>query len=275
MNRQIKKPSFVYTFVSNLIFNVLGVSMILCGITCCLLAISLYLVFFYAPTEQVMGDVQRIFYFHVSSAWIAFLAFFLVMVASIKYLRTNQRKWDVLAYASAEIGTLFCTVVLLTGPLWAKPVWNVWWTWDLRLTTTLVLWLMYMGYLLLRKYVEGERGAKYAAVFGIIAFLDVPFVYFSIRVWRTLHPAPVIMGGKGAGLAPEMLTTLLVCVITFMCLFAYLLQHRITIISIQDELEELRRTIAEREQDMRGDILIENENFIIEDYTCKEYQKKS
>ncbi len=95
------------------------------------------------------------------------------------YLMTGNVRWDTWAYASAEIGTVFCTLVLITGPLWAKPVWNTWWTWDMRLTTTLILWLMYLGYLMLRSTIEGERGAKYAAVFGIIAFLDVPFVYFS------------------------------------------------------------------------------------------------
>jgi heme exporter protein C len=261
------------SFFHDLIFRGIGISIALCWITCITIAISLYMAFFYAPTEKVMGEIQRIFYVHVSSAWIAFLAFFIVMVASIAYLRTNLRKWDILAYASAEVGTLFCTLVLVTGPLWAKPVWNVWWTWDLRLTTTLVLWLMYMGYLMLRRYVERERSAKYAAVFGIIAFLDVPFVYFSIRWWRTLHPAPVFIGGRGSGLEPEMLVTLLVCVIAFMFLFSYLLQHRMAIEHIEDELEELRRIITEREQGMHRDFLIENENFIIEDYTFKEYRK--
>lgn len=253
----------------------IGKSTFLCWATCIALAGSLYMVFFYAPIEKTMGVAQRIFYFHVPSAWIAFLAFFIVMVASIAYLRTNLRKWDILAYASAEIGTLFCTIVLVTGTLWAKSAWNVWWTWDLRLTTTLVLWLMYAGYLMLRKYVEGERGAKYAAVFGIIAFLDVPCVYFSIRWWRTLHPRAVIMGERGAGLDPAMLTTLLVSLVAFMVFYWYLLQHRVAIERMEDDLEKVRRVIAdhEHEQNLRNHVLVENENFVIEDYTFKEYKK--
>lgn len=235
------------------------------------MAVAIFMVFLYAPTEQTMGDVQRIFYFHVSSAWIAFLAFFLVMLMSVAYLLTGNVRWDMWAHASAEIGTLFCTLVLLTGPLWAKPVWNTWWTWDMRLTTTLILWLMYVGYLMLRSSVEGERGAKYAAVFGIIAFLDVPFVYFSIRWWRTLHPAPVIAGESGSGLAPEMLLTLLVCLVTFMCLFTYLLQQRIALAQMERDLEQIRQTIFE--QNTPYGILIENQDFIIEEYDFQEYKR--
>jgi heme exporter protein C len=268
-NKRVINPSFFH----HLIFNVIGTSTLLTWITGLLLAISLSMVFFYTPTKQVMGDAQRILYFHLSSAWISFLAFFLMLVASIQYLRTRLRKWDVLAYVSAEIGALFCTIGLLTGPLWAKSAWNVWWTWNFWLTTTLGLGLIYLGYGLLRKYVLGECEAKYAAVFGMIAFVVASLVSFSIRVWRMLHSASVMMGNNGAGLESEMFVTLLVCVLTFMCLFGYLLYHRLAIASIQDELEEIRRTIAEREQDMRGDMLIENETFIIEDYTFKEYRK--
>jgi heme exporter protein C len=230
------------------------------------------MVFFYAPTEKTMGVVQRIFYVHVSSAWVSFLAFFIVMIASIVYLIMDRKKWDNIAHASAELGTLFCTLVLISGPLWAKPAWNVWWTWDWRLTTTLVLWLMYVAYLMLRRYVKGERGARAAAVLGIIAFFDVPFVYFSIRWWRTQHPVPVIMGGSDTGLEPEMKITLLVCLIAFTLLFFYLFQHRVAIERMEDELEQIRRAVAEREQSTR-DFLIENEDFVIEDYTFKEYKK--
>lgn len=259
------------SFLDKLIFRATPVSAVLCGITCLMIAVTLFMVFFYAPTETEMGVVQRIFYFQVSSAWIAFWAFFMVMLTSIAYLMTNTRQWDLVAHASAEIGTLFCTIVLLTGPLWAKSAWNVWWIWDLRLTTTLVLWLMYIGYLMLRKYVEGERGAKFAAVFGIIAFIDVPFVYFSIRWWRTRHPQPVIAGASGSGLEPEMLITLLVNLITFMCLYFYLLHYRASLEQMGDELEEIRQIVAE--QDAQDDLRIENKNFVIEEYTVKEYKK--
>ena len=157
---------------------------------------ALYMALLQAPTERTMGDVQRIFYFHVPSAWVSFLAFFIVCIASIAFLRTGKAQWDRLAASSAEIGILFITLVLLTGPLWAKPVWNVYWTWDARLTTSLILWLIYIAYMMVRRYTsDPERGAKFAAVFGIIGFLDVPIVYMSIRWWRTLHPAPVIGGG--------------------------------------------------------------------------------
>lgn len=254
------------------IFRKIGVSTLLCWITCIAMAVTLYLVFFYVPTEKTMGVAQRIFYVHVPSAWIAFLAFFIVMIASAVYLITTFKKWDNIARASAEIGAIFCTLALIIGSLWAKPAWNVWWTWDWRLTATLVLWLIYIAYLMLRRYLKGERGARGAAVFGIIAFVDVPFVFFSIRWWKTQHLAPMIMGAEGSGLKPEMLTTLLVSVVTFMLLFFYLLQHRAAIDHMEDELEEIRQTVAEQEKSRR-DGLIENQNFIIEDYVFKEYKK--
>jgi len=254
------------------IFRKIGVSTLLCWLTCVAVAIALYLVFFYAPTEKATGAAQRILYVCVPCAWIAFLAFFIVMVASAVYLIIDVKKWDNIARASAEIGTLFCTLMLSTGILWAKSTWNEWWTWDLWLATALVLWLMYMGYLMLRKYVKGERGARGAAVFTIIAFFDIPFVYLSIRWWRTQHPAPVIIGVNGLELEPDMLTILLFSVIAFTFLFFYLLQHRATVEHMEDELEEIRQTVIEHEKN-RHDVLIEDQDFIIEDYTFKEYKK--
>jgi heme exporter protein C len=256
-----------------IVLEVVGVSTMLCWLTCLLLAAALYMIFFYVPTEETMGIIQRIFYVHVPAAWNAFLAFFVVMAASVQYLRTSSPAWDRLARASAEIGVLFCTMVLVTGPLWAKPVWNVWWTWDLRLTTTLVLWLMYVAYLMLRQFVEGERGATFAAVFGIIAFIDVPFVYMSIRWWRTLHPAPVIGGRGQSGLEAPMLVTLFVCVAAMTLVYIYLLQHRIAIGRMGHDLEDIRRTLTAYEQKTQPDVLIENEDFIIEEYTFQEYKK--
>jgi len=189
-----------------------------------LLETALYLVFMYAPAESTMGQVQRIFYFHVASAWISFLAFFVVCVAGIVFLKTAAPDWDRLAACSAELGVLFISMVLLTGPLWAKPVWNTWWSWDARLTTSLVLWLIYVAYLMVRRYsTDPERGARFAAVFGIIGFLDVPIVYLSIRWWRTLHPSAVIAGGEGSGLAPAMWTTLIVSLLAFTMLYITLL----------------------------------------------------
>lgn len=186
------------------------------------ICVALWAAFLYAPTEATMGNVQRIFYFHVPSAWVSFIAFFIVCIASIAFLKTGSIKWDRLAATSAEIGVLFITLVLITGPLWAKPVWGTFWTWDARLTTSLILWLIYVAYLMVRNYtLDKERGARFAAVFGIIGFVDVPIVYLSIRWWRTLHPAPVI--GGGGGLDPAMLTTLLISVFAFTLLYIVLM----------------------------------------------------
>ncbi len=208
--------------------------------------IALYMAFLYAPTERTMGVVQRIFYFHVPSAWVSFIAFGVVCVASIMFLRTGAVKWDTLAKSSAEVGILFLTLVLITGPLWAKPVWNVYWTWDARLTTSFILWLIYIAYLMLRSYVvDQERGARFAAVFGIIGFIDVPIVYLSIRWWRTLHPSPVIGGGSGSGLAPEMLQTLLVSVAAFTVLFTTLLVFRYQSECLHKKIEHLKNLKGE------------------------------
>jgi heme exporter protein C len=161
-----------------------------------LLAAASYGALIKAPEEATMGLIQRIFYFHVSSAWTGFIAFILVFIGSIAYLRTRALKWDWLSVASAEVGVAFFTVVLVTGPIWAKPVWGIWWTWDARLTSALVCWLLYAGYLMLRRAIdEPTQRATFAAVFSIFAFMDVPIVIFSIKWWRTQHPAPVFWGG--------------------------------------------------------------------------------
>ncbi|MBN1543603.1 cytochrome c biogenesis protein CcsA [candidate division KSB1 bacterium] len=189
-----------------------------------LMALAGWMALLYAPTEKSMGDVQRIFYIHVPAAWIAFLAFFVVFGASFGFLATQKPRWDALAAASAEIGVLFITLVLVTGPLWAKPVWNTYWTWDARLTTSLILWLIYIGYLLIRSYTRNSsRSSTLAAVYGIVGFIDVPIVYFSIRWWRTLHPSHVV-GPAGRGLAPSMALTLTVALIAFTALYAVLLR---------------------------------------------------
>ena len=153
-----------------------------------------------APTEATMGDVQRIFYYHLPSAWVAFLLFFINFLASVWYLVRRTVGADALALASAEVGVSFCTIVLITGPIWARPIWGIWWTWDARLTSTLVLWLIYVSYLVLRHYATGGQVPVLAAALGIFGFLDVPIVYMAIRWFRTQHPQPVIGGGQGSGL---------------------------------------------------------------------------
>lgn len=212
--------------------------------TAAALVATMYGAFLYAPTEKTMGDVQRIFYIHVPSAWTAFAAFLAVFVGSVGYLLTKNLKWDRIALACAEIGTIFCTVVLITGPIWAKPVWGIWWTWDARLTSTLILWLIYVSYLLLRDFLEEPaRRATLAAVFGIFGFVDVPIVYMSIRLWRTQHPQPVLMGGEGSGLDPTMFRVLLLSWVTFVILFVFLVILRVRLEKNREEVRQLRREL--------------------------------
>ncbi len=205
-----------------------------------LLGVSTYANFYVAPQERTMGDIQRIFYLHVPSAWSAFFAFLLVFVASVGYLIKRTEKWDWMALASAEVGLVFCTVMLITGPIWAKPVWGIWWTWDARLTSAFVLWLMYAAYLLLRSLMdEPSRRAVVSAVFGIFAFLDVPLVYFSIRIWRTQHPQPVIAGGEGSGLDPVMRKVLLFSWLAMLALMTIMIRQRYRVEALRQAAEEL------------------------------------
>lgn len=203
------------------------------------IAVALYMALFYAPREVTMGDAQRIFYFHVPSAWIGFLAFFIVFIASLMYLRTRERKWDALALSAAEIGVVFTTLVLLTGPLWAKKAWGAFWVWDARLTTTLILWMIYVGYLMLRGSAEGDRRSRFAAVLAIVGFLDVPIIYISVELWRTMHPTLLI--SDPGGLAPQMTQTLMVALLSFTLLFAYLLIQRVRLEQARDQVEFLRQ----------------------------------
>src|SRR5437588_8196416 len=194
---------------------------------------------FVAPTEATMGLIQRIFYFHVPFGWSAFVAFAISFVASIAYLRSRTPKWDWLAVSSAEVGVPFVTVMLVTGPIWAHPVWGIWWTWDARLTSTFVLWVLYVCYLLLRTLIdEPERRAVVSAVFGIFAAFDVPLVYFSIWFFRTQHPQPVI--GAGGSLDPRMRDVLLLCWAATLGLLALLLRQRYRLEGLPYDVECLR-----------------------------------
>jgi heme exporter protein C len=204
-----------------------------------LLSYALHAALVGAPTEQTMGDVQRIFYYHVPSAWTSMILFFINFLASIWYLIKRDVISDAIAVASAEVGVVFCTVVLITVPLWARPVWGIWWTWDARLTSTLVLWLIYVSYLILRKYATGGQTQVLAAVLAIFGFLDVPLVYMAIRWFRTQHPQPVIGGGEGSGIDPHMMHALMMNWLAFM-VFAGLvtfLRYRLELITrfVDDE----------------------------------------
>lgn len=210
-----------------------------------LFGVAGYCALFVAPTEATMGLIQRIFYFHMPFGITAFVAFFISFFASIAYLRTRAPKWDWLAVSSAEIGVPFVTVLLITGPIWAHPVWGIWWTWDARLTSTFVLWVLYVCYLLLRSLIdEPERRAVVSAVFGIFAAFDIPLVYFSIWFFRTQHPQPVI--GAGGSLDPRMFDVLLLCWGATLALLALLLRQRYRVEALGYEVERLRWELDRR-----------------------------
>jgi heme exporter protein C len=262
-------------------------------LTAVFLSYALYEALIVAPREQTMGDVQRIFYYHVPSAWTAFLLFFINFVASVQYLVRSRvqadkianwiviaigvltciggyvvkplpqgmypssvattglaivglyfliRKYfseqdtDILALTTAEVGVVFCTVVLVTGPLWARPVWGIWWTWDVRLTSTLVLWLIYVSYLVLRRFSTSGQTPVLAAALAVFGAMDVPLVYFSIWFFRTQHPQPVI--GGGGSIDPRMLHVLLINWLAFLC-FAFLVcWSRYRLERLQRDVEE-------------------------------------
>jgi len=214
------------------------VSKLFIALTVAALAFAAYQGLFVAPTERTMGEVQRIFYYHVPSAWTAFLLFFANFLASVVYLIWRNQKADAVAAATAEVGVVFCTVVLVTGPIWARPVWGIWWTWDARLTTTLVLWLIYVSYLVLRRYSVGTQTSVLAAALAIFGFVDVPIVYMTIRWFRTQHPSPVIGGGEGSGLDPSMYPPLLWNWLGFSMLAIILVYARYRLQRMEEAVEE-------------------------------------
>jgi heme exporter protein C len=208
------------------------------------MAIALVFIFFVAREAQAAmgGQLQRIFYIHVPAAWLAYLAFAIVLVASVAYLKTSARGWDLLAHSAAELGVVFTTLVLVTGPIWGRPVWGTWWHWDARLTSTLVLWLTYVGYLFLRNLVtERERAGRLAAVVGIVGFLDVPIVHFSVNWWRTLHPVGPTPADlqRDSGLGSPELLAFFTSLIAFTLLFAWLLALRVRLGRLSDEVDRM------------------------------------
>jgi len=205
---------------------------------------SLYLIFLYAPRERVMGDVQRIFYFHMPLAWNGFLAFAMTFISGIAYLRTRQLKYDLWAAASAEIGLLFITLALLTGSLWARSAWGTYWTWEPRLTTAAVLWLMYAFYLILRGYIENrEKMRLIAAAYGIVSFINVPIVFMSIRWWRTLHP--VLIEPTGLKMEAPMVLTLLVALAAFTMFYLLLLAQRVQLAQAEEHVRAMKEQLKE------------------------------
>ena len=216
-----------------------GLGLVLAILSAVLFLGALWMVFAYAPREATMGDVQRIFYFHVASAWVGFFGFFVTFGAGIVYLVRADRRWDIVAHASAQVGLAFITMTVVTGMLWAKPAWGAYWTWEPRLTISAVQWLLYVAYVMLRGSVMSpEREARFAAVYGIVAFVTVPLSWFAIRWWRTIHPQ--IVSSEGMAITSRMLYTLLVSLAAFTFAYATLLRQRIRLANAQDKLESLR-----------------------------------
>lgn len=220
-----------------------------------LFLVAVGMVFFYAPLERVMGLVQKVFYFHVATAWIGMLGFLVAMAAGIIYLAThrsrpNARNWDIVEMAGVEIGLVFTLICIITGSIWARPIWNSWWTWDPRLTTVTIMELAYAAYLMLRAGIEDpERRARFGAVYAIVAFLSVPLTFFSIRIWRTIHP--VVIGGSDPNatgafdMTPKMLATFMTSLLTFTVIFVTLLWHRIRMGKLADKVEQLKLRLTQ------------------------------
>jgi len=213
---------------------------VLAGFSTVAVLVALGMVFLYAPREATMGEVQRIFYFHVSSAWVGFFAFFITFAAGIGYLARGERRWDILALSSVEIGLTFITMAVITGSLWARPAWGTYWTWEPRLTISAVQLLIYVAYGMLRTAIESpERKARFAAVYGIVAFVTVPLSWFAIRWWRTIHP-DLLTGGEGMAMTSRMVHTLLVSLAAFTLLYATLLRQRVRLERAVDTVARLR-----------------------------------
>ena len=201
------------------------------------LVAGLILAFGVAPREATQGNVQRIMYLHVPSVLVAYLAFAVVLLASIAYLARRGEGADRLAQASAEAGVLFTGITIGSGAIWGKPTWGTWWTWDARLTSVAVLFVMYLGYLLLRAMIEDrERAARYSAVLGILAALDIPLVHFSVHWWRTLHQPPSILKPGPSTMPPIFIAVLLVNLAAFTLLYAWFVTKRVRLLRREQEV---------------------------------------
>ena len=213
-------------------------------VTAVAIFVDLYLIFLWVPKEAIQGNVQRIFYFHVPAAWIAYLAFFLVFLFGIFHLRTRKPRWDHYAYSAAELGVVFTSVTLVTGIIWAKPIFGVWWVWDARLTTTALLWLVYVGYLMVGAYaVSPDKASRLRSAVGILGFAVVPLNFLSVSLWDTVHIEPVVAGGDDAFLSGDMKFTLYFSLATFTALFIFLLVVRIMLRESEAAVEELDQEV--------------------------------
>ncbi len=214
-------------------------------VTVLMLIIATAMVFFYTPMEAVMGNVQRVFYFHVAAGWVGMLGFLVAAIAGVIYLITSGQKWDRVGLASVEIGMVFALINVVTGSIWARPIWNTWWTWDPRLTTATIMLLIYAAYLLLRQGLDDpDRRARFGAVYAIVGFLSVPLTFFSARLFRTIHPVVVGTNQPGAtgafDMTPIMLQTFLFSLLVFTFIFVDLLWHRIRLGKLADQVEQMK-----------------------------------
>lgn len=211
-----------------------------------LLGVTTYLALVYAPTEVVMGDVQRVFYFHVSTAWVGMLGFLAAAVAGIAYLRTQDLKWDIVETAAVEISLVFFFITIVLGSIWARPVWNTWWTWDPRLTTASITELIYVAYFMLRQGLEDpERRARFGAVYTLLAAVSVPITFMAIRMYRTIHPVVVGAGqGESLPLTPEMKTAFFFALFAFTVIFVDLFWNRMRMGRLQEKVEQLKLKVT-------------------------------
>lgn len=214
-------------------------------VTVILLVIATGMVFFYAPMERVMGQVQRVFYFHVAAGWVGMLGFLVAAITGGVYLKTSRRHWDIVSLSAVEIGMVFAFINVVTGAIWARPIWNTWWTWDPRLTTATIMLLIYAAYLMLRQGIEDpDRRARFGAVYAIVGFLSVPLTFFSARLFRTIHP--VVIGSNQPGaegafdMTTAMLQTFLFSLLVFSFIFADLIWHRVRLGKLADKVEWLK-----------------------------------
>ena len=217
----------------------------------------LYMALIYAPTELTQGPAQRIFYIHIGSAIVTYVAYAVTCVASIGYLWRRAEAWDMLARASAEVGLLLNTILLLSGAIWGKAIWGTWWSWDARLTSTLILWFIYAGYLMLRAYGgDTPQIARSAAVVGIIGVIDIPIINQSVRWWRTLHPAPIVERADPA-LPPAMLQAMFVALLAFLILYAFLTLQRFRVEQLHAAVGQLRQDLLFLDDEPQAESLAE------------------
>ena len=203
---------------------------------------AVWMVFFFAPLEAVMGQVQKVFYFHVATAWVGMLGFMAAGVAGIAYLRTQNLKWDIVEVAAVEISLVFFFIAIVLGSIWARPIWNTWWTWDPRLTTAAIVELVYAAYMLLRQGIDDpERRARFGAVYTILGFVSVPITFLTIRILRTIHP--VVVGsseGGNIGMTGDMKIVFFFSLFVFTIIFADLLWHRVRLGQLAAKVEQER-----------------------------------